>query len=206
MTDQAIRNYLTVLEDPQKLVDKDAVAKASQAIHATNDPIERLKLRSELAALQEVPTDEIEAAFIEAVKGWAEKNHIAPKALLDEGVPAKVLQNAGIDLNGHTPAPAKAKKKATRKRTKRTATTSVKSSASTPVEGGGATKADAVKGFLADLKEPFTIPTVIDATGASRSTVKKVLEAAIEDGQIATTDESRSSGRGRSATVYAPAS
>lgn len=113
----AVANYLDAMEEQKKRRgrrrDVDAVktdiTAAKDALTSAR-PIDRVKLRQELLdlerELQEIEAAHIdmpalEKAFIKAVKRYSDRNGITYSAWRSEGVPAKVLQKAGMRQTRH---------------------------------------------------------------------------------------------------------
>jgi hypothetical protein len=95
--EQAVRDYLTALSDPDKLRDPDRISELTQRLEATDDPLERLRLRAELAQAQAPDTDALERDFVTHAKQWADDKGVSAAAFQEEGVPRDVLRQAGLD-------------------------------------------------------------------------------------------------------------
>jgi hypothetical protein len=116
MTDEVedrIREYLGILgTKPVKavrVVDKEAVNVLRKRISESDDPIEKLKLHSELEEARRPrlvqppdPREELEAVFVTEAKAWAEANSVTASAFVALKVPRDVLRRAGFNFSGST--------------------------------------------------------------------------------------------------------
>lgn len=114
MTDEVehrIREYLNSLgrkvAKPRRIVDKEAVTVLRKRIAESDDPIEKLKLHSELErarrprlVVPENPAAELEAHFVSSAKAWAEETGISVSAFVALKVPRDVLRRAGFAIEG----------------------------------------------------------------------------------------------------------
>ncbi|MGH8931800.1 MAG: hypothetical protein ACRDZO_14540 [Egibacteraceae bacterium] len=95
----AVSIYLTALQDPNALVNSQAIADLSAKLEESADPLERLALRQELFNAQEPPSLQVlEAEFITHARAWADERGISPKVFLVEGVSPTVLRRAGFAM------------------------------------------------------------------------------------------------------------
>lgn len=103
---KAVREYMAALGNQGKRsrgrAPKDAAAIQAQ-IDATNDPVERLKLRPLLrnAQLREVLTSEsdmevLEESFVKHAGSYSQRHGLVYADWRTEGVPASTLKKAGI--------------------------------------------------------------------------------------------------------------
>jgi len=191
-----VRDYLKLIKEPDQLIDVVRIEALQEELDAEEDPVERIKIRSRLEEARNIPADAIKRMFIEIASNWMKEQRISAVALLDEGVPPEVLKEAGIELNGHAPE-SETKPKPKKKAAKKKATAKA-----APAEQAKTATAEEVAAYLVKRKS-FTIPQAMEKTGASRSTVKKVIDSLIEEGKLVETNDTFSSGRGRAATLYA---
>lgn len=181
--EDAVRAYLRWRQDPDSM--PADTSEIDARIEASDDPVERVKLRSERARLAD-RGPQLEAAFIAAVRSWAEEHGVTADALLTEGVERRVLAEAGL-LTG-TP------------RTGRSARASTSSS------GGGRVRREDIAEHIRGLRQgtTFTTATIANDAGGSPATVRKVFDDLIAEGVI--TEEGKDhSGPGRPRTLYARA-
>jgi hypothetical protein len=97
--ENAVRQYLDFLGDPATLVDHDRVAALQDALNgpdAPTDPIERLRVDSELDRARTVDSELVTAGFISAAKAFADAEGITADAFRRQGVPSDVLVRAGF--------------------------------------------------------------------------------------------------------------
>lgn len=163
----AVRNYLTFLDDPARLVDRDRIEELERRVAASTDPIERLQLFSQIEQLLHPAEAPYRARFIENARAWADANGVTARAFLRMGVPRKVLDDAGLKIS---PSAAK-------------------SAAPGPGPRGRAhqrrsVRADEVVDVIGGLTGPFTLQAIESASGASPMTVRKALTGLIDTGQV----------------------
>jgi hypothetical protein len=153
-TEDVVRSYLTALRDPAALRDDEAITEIEQKIEATDDEIERLKLRQQLLDAKAPSLERFEAEFITHAKAWADEHGVTAEAFASEGVPTGVLRRAGFRVGGRGRAPRAASGgTGTRKRTRVTS--------------------DEVRAAIP--KGTFTIKTLQEKSGASPAVVRKVV-------------------------------
>jgi DNA polymerase/3'-5' exonuclease PolX len=103
---KAVREYMHAIGNQQKRsrgrAPKDAAAIQAQ-IDATEDPVERLKLRPLLRAAQERESttseqdmETLEEAFVKVAGSYSQRHGLTYSDWRTEGVPASVLKRAGI--------------------------------------------------------------------------------------------------------------
>ncbi len=105
---RAVADYLALISEPAKLIDWEKVGEIQQQLETCEDPVERLRLRTEMEALGTPDAEAIEAGFIEHGKAWADKNGVGLGAFAAEGVEARILRRAGF------PVPRQSRKRASR--------------------------------------------------------------------------------------------
>ncbi|MEZ5382893.1 MAG: hypothetical protein R2754_14005 [Microthrixaceae bacterium] len=113
-TEDVVRRYLAYLADPTSAIDHDAVADIQQQLAGCEDPIDRLRLESELDRARSTDGEAIAQEFIGKAKEFAEAQAITAEAFRRQGVPAEVLALAGFDVKtpkaskgGNTPRAAR---------------------------------------------------------------------------------------------------
>lgn len=89
----ALREYLDDLR--RRRADGDALSRLDQLIMGSPDAIRRIKLVEERRQLAERRRS-LEAAFIRHAREWSETARVGREAFLAEGVPADVLDRAGL--------------------------------------------------------------------------------------------------------------
>jgi hypothetical protein len=114
---RAVRDYLAVLDrerKPGRKVDRATLEKRIEDLRtqaeSEPEPSKRLELiqrrldaEDRLATLEEEPdVDAVEAAFVEAAAEYSERRGISYTAWRETGVPAAVLQRAGIKRTRRT--------------------------------------------------------------------------------------------------------
>jgi hypothetical protein len=179
--EDVVRDYLRYLVDPAS-VEPDT-ADLDARIDAESDPLARVKLRSERARAQDVGP-QLEAEFIGEVAGWAEGHGIDPEALLEEGVERRVLVEAGL-VSG----------------TPRRAVRSGPSARST--SRAPRVSRDAIADHVRGLRKgtSFTTATLANDAGGSVATIRKVIDALVEEGVVVEEGKDHS-GPGRPRTLY----
>jgi hypothetical protein len=182
--DDAVRAYLRWRQDPDSV--RPDTADIDARIAAEDDPVERVKLRSERGRLADLgPT--LEADFVTHVRAWAQEHDVTADALLEEGVDRRLLAEAGM-LSG---APRSS-------RAARSARTGGPSSSR-------ATRArrEDIAARVRGLRQgtTFTTASLANDAGGSPGTVRKVLDDLEAEGVIAE-DGKDHSGPGRPRTLY----
>lgn len=109
-TDQAVRDYLLYLDDPEQLVDRELVAILERRMAEAQDPLERLVAIAEYERARHPAEDVYRAAFIEHAKQWANQHQVPPHAFRQLGVSDEVLEAAGLQRMTTEPSSTKSKK------------------------------------------------------------------------------------------------
>ncbi|QBI19437.1 hypothetical protein ER308_07635 [Egibacter rhizosphaerae] len=159
--DEAVRNYLVALRDPDAMRDDERLAELKRKIEETDDELERLRLRQEVLDAERPPVEQFEQAFIKHAKAWAEQHGISDRAFQAEGVPPRVLRKAGF--TGVRGGDGRRTSGTRRQRRSRVS-------------------ADEVRKALP--KGTFTIKQVEEATGASAAVVRRVVQEEVEAGRV----------------------
>jgi hypothetical protein len=181
---QVVRDYLRALRDPESLRDDRAALEFGWLENGGGDVIDRLKARQQVLDLQDSAKRmrELEQQFVKLAKRWADTHGVSEDAFRAEGVQPSVLQAAGWRRGrGRTAAAARP---------------------ATPGRSRPRVTATDVWIAIPD-GEPFTLQWLVDQTGASTGTVRKVIADELKAGHIA--DEGpdpKHTGRGRPPTVY----
>jgi hypothetical protein len=157
----AVSTYLTALQDPNALVNSQALADLKAKLEEATDPLERLMLRQELLDTQEPPSlPVLEAEFITHAKAWADESGITAKVFLIEGVSPSVLRRAGFAVP-KTRSAAKAERKPTAKRV----------------------TAEQVRAVIPAIGT-FTIQQLAARSGATLATVRKIVQQQVDSGRV----------------------
>lgn len=182
--EDAIRRYLTYINNPDELVDQDQIDKLQQKLEQSDDPVERIKLRNEIERVKQPPADELEAEFVRVAKQWSDHNGISAEALKAEGVKPSVLRKAGFQIAGG--------------QRRRSTSASKRSSGRRR-----ATKDDVVQHLAGKSSgDQFTLSQVMEATGASRSTVNQVLSNWTAEGRVHKAGKAEHAGPGRAPDLF----
>lgn len=179
VAEEAVREYLLALENHEFVIDQQVVNDLLQRFdECEDDPVERVLIAKQLRRAQDrdLLIKEREPDFIEFVAQWAEANDVVADDLhLAVGVPLDVLDRAGLKISDEY-----------RRHLEQSEGQSPDASSSAPAvpaddappaaavatERGSAT--DRVQQAMGD--DPFTISDLVKRTGASRSTVRAILE------------------------------
>ncbi|MPZ72627.1 MAG: hypothetical protein GEU74_05250 [Nitriliruptorales bacterium] len=172
----AVRNYLSALRDPDSLRDEKAVQALRAKLDKATDPVERLRLRSDLERAEAVDVAGFEREFVRNARSFSRETGISGQVLLAEGVPRSVLRKAGLlgsDRSGGS-------------RARRTRVNAESIRAAYPRKG---TK--------------FTIAELAQASGASTGAVRKVVTEDVNAGVVVNAGVLESTGGpGRAPTAY----
>lgn len=179
-SEEAVRQYLMYLHNPESLRDEDKIREAELAVEQAGDPLEKLKAYADLRFAQDIDGDEYRTAFTAHAKAYAEAEDIPVDAFLDMGVPEQDLQAAGFDVG----------------------------SRSAGSQGSGRSRVSSadVQSAALSFATPFTVAELEERTGASIGTVRKVIGDLVGDGRLSEQGEDPDwSGRGRAPMRYASA-
>jgi hypothetical protein len=188
--EKAVRRYLQSRRDPSTLLDSDEIERLQQQIDSTADPIEQLRLISQLERAKQVDLSHIEHEFIRCAKQWAEANDISVSAFRNLDVPDATLRAAGLIAgSGRKPGRPKADRSA------RAPRSSGRSSGNVSIEQ--------VKAHVGSLSERFTLNDVVDGVKASSMTVRKAVTEMVDAGQVRRLGPAQDhAGRGRAPIEY----
>lgn len=182
--EEAIRRYLTYINNPDELVDQSQIETLQQKLSESHDPVERIKLRNEIERTKQPPADELEAEFVRVAKQWAEQHGISAEALRAEGVKPAVLRKAGFTIGGGTRKRTTAAKRTGKSRQR-------------------ASKDDVIQHLTSQPSgSEFTLNDVMEATGASRSTVNQVISRLTEEGKLTKVGKAEHAGPGRAPDLF----
>lgn len=157
---EAVRKYLAWIKNPKSILDTAKIESLTAALDEATDPMERLSLNSELIRAQNPDGDELIKGFVASAKRYADEHDILPQAFLDEGVPGEVLRQARL-LAGRGDS-GRSGRGPRGSRVSRTSSEHIRETA------------------LA-FKEPFTINMLRDASGGSVATIRKCLDALVQE-------------------------
>lgn len=184
--EDAVRRYLLWLEEPESIIDDDAVAKAEAAVADAADPLARLHALADLEHARAADAEGVTADFVAHAKAYAEAQSIPLAAWEALGVPTEVLRQAGL----------------TGGRGRR--------GVGRPSGGGGAGQRapkvaiEELKAAARRLPKQFTLADVArEAGGGSPQTVRKAVDEMIAAGQARNLGPKPDHhGRGRAPTLY----
>src|SRR6266540_6056206 len=97
-SEEAVRQYLRYLEDPNSLRDEQEIQKKTKAVEGATDPIDKLKAIAELERVASVEEEPIRKGFVEHAKAWAEDTGVPVSAFRQLKVPDEVLREAGFSV------------------------------------------------------------------------------------------------------------
>lgn len=172
--DEAVRAYLSYLQDPHSIVDQEKIASLTEELDNETDPLEQLRLASAIAGLRSGDATQVREGFIRHAKSWAEENLTAGyvEAFKLLKVEPKVLREAGFSVRGG------GKRKSDK-------------------QVGSSAVVDAIP------EDPFTITELVEATGASGATVRNVILQMVQDGEVVDLGaDPNHTGRGRTPKLY----
>lgn len=183
--EDAVRRYLSWLEDPESIVDDAAIAQAEAAVAEAADPLARLHALADLEHARAADSQGVTADFVAHAKAYADAQSIPLAAWEALGVPEEVLRQAGL--------------------------TGGRGRRSASGRSGGGTGQRAPKVAIEELKaaarrlpKRFTLADVArEAGGGSPQTVRKAVDEMIEAGQVRNLGPKPDHhGRGRAPTLY----
>lgn len=176
-SEAAVRDYLVALKDPAAMRDDNLINELQQRLDATDDHLERVRLRQQIQDAERPSIERFEEEFVQHAKAWADEHGVGPSAFADEGVPDTVLRKAGL---------ARGRGRATRRRS-----------------ASRAPRVSAKDVRAAIPRGAFTIKSLQERTGGSIATVRNVVKEAEQEGLIQPqgTDPDHQ-GPGRAPTLY----
>ena len=177
--EEAVRRYLIALKDPEALRDAGELNTLREKLESTEDPVERLQLQEQLRRAGAPDLSAVEQDFVTHARAWADDNGISAEAFRAEGVAPRTLRAAGFAVRG---GGGRQRKTQTRRRRSRVTSSEIEN---------------------AIPRGQFTIPELAAATGASTATVRKVVTALLERGELQETGTVTSrTGPGRAPKTY----
>jgi hypothetical protein len=179
--EDAVREYLRFLEDPNQLRDEQEIQKKTQAVLDAVDPIDKLKALAELERVANIDEEPLRKGFVEHAKSWAEELGVPLTAFRELKVPAEVLREAGFSVptRGRGASSGEGRQRAK----------------AVPVED--------IKAWVLSQKGTFLLADVINGVGGSQATVRKALDELVESGQVEKLGPVPDySGRGRAPVQY----
>jgi hypothetical protein len=162
--ESAIRNYLLYLEDPRQLVDQQLIDKLRAQARDAVDPIDRLRLFAELERAEHADESRYRLDFVLHAKGWAAANRVTVAAFRQMGLTDELLKAAGLLAD-----------------TSRAGRSSRKSASSS---GRSSVTAESIKAHVRSLRGTFTMADIQSSVGGSPMTVRKAVQALVDDGTI----------------------
>jgi len=181
----AVRQYLTYVEDPDKLVDPAEIERLEKAVAEAADPLAKLRAIGALEQARNVDESAVRADFVKYAKTWAEQEGVPAVAFSRLGVSDDVLYEAGLLTGGRGRAGARSRRR---------------------VEGAPRQRAKAVPVETIKTKVPdgkFTVRQLEEISGGSPATVRKALAELIEAGKVEELGPATDwTGRGRAPIVY----
>jgi DNA-binding transcriptional ArsR family regulator len=182
-SEEAVRRYLAFLADPAAARDDDRIADLEGRLGETADPIEKIKIASELYRAQNVDGSEYRDGFVAEAKAWAEENGIVSEAFLQLGVPIEDLREAGFEV-GRRPRGGERPAVGGRSRAPRVSVEEIRDTA-------------------LRVSGPFTVSELRALVGGTPATVRKALDGLLEDGRLVDLGPDKDwSGRGRAPHLY----
>lgn len=180
----AVRRYLEWLDDPDSLVDDEAVARAEAAAADASGPMERLHALADLEHARQADSEAVVRDFVAHAKAYAEAQSIPIAAFRAMGVSDDVLRRAGFGLAGRP------------SRGGRSASSGAPRAKQVPV--------DELKAAALGLPKQFTLADVSAAAGGgSPATVRRAIDEMITAGKVRKLGPKPDhQGPGRAPTLY----
>ena len=166
--EDAVRRYLEWLEDPDSLIDDEAVARAEAAVADARDPLTRLHALADAEHARQADADAVIKDFITHARAYAEAQSIPIAAFRAVGVSDDVLRQAGFGVVGRVPAGRSSK----------------------GARAAGAPRAkqvsvDELKAAALGLPKRFTLTDLAAAAGGgSPATVRRAVDELISAGKV----------------------
>jgi hypothetical protein len=178
--ESAVRQYLLFLQDPEQVIDHDAVARLEAAAATAKDPIDKLKALSQLERARSADGETFKNNFIAHARRWSEANGVAPASFRQLGVGDAVLRAAGLIESRGT----------------------VRASVADRHRAKGVT-AETIKDHILTRRDRFTMSQVADAIGGSPMTLRKAFEELVRTRKVTKLGPDASyRGRGRAPILY----
>jgi hypothetical protein len=185
--EDAVRNYLTFLSDPTKLVNQSEIEKLEADVDNNKDPVEKLRAIAALDRARNLDGEQYEADFVRHAKEWADQEGVPAAAFQQMGVTPDVLSRAGFDG---------------RSRRRRGAAPSRRPSTGRP--RAKSVSNEKIQEWALDRSDPFTLAEVQQGIGGSPATVKKAIDELLTSGRLEKLGPSPDyRGRGRAPSRFA---
>jgi hypothetical protein len=186
--EDGIRSYLESLGHSGKpVVDREAVKALRSQIRSESDPINKLKLLSQLEQEEAGHLPDlsgVEAVFVAEAKAWADTEGVTARALQTLGVPDDVLKQAGFELPVATDRPARSARESSATR-------------------APAIPLDVVAAEAKKLGSGWKVTDLAQRLDREPMTVRNYVLKLIEQGVIADLgDDPKHNGRGRAPKIY----
>lgn len=182
-TEDAVRQYLRYIDDPNQLRDDKEIQRKTQAVLDATDPIEKLKALAELERAANIEEGPLRKAFVENAKAWADEAGVPVTAFRELKVPDDVLREAGFNVP------------ASRGRGRTAAGGERQRAKAVPLED--------IKAWILNHKGTFVLTDVMSGAGGSPATVRKAVDELIDAGSVKKLGPVKDySGRGRAPIEY----
>ena len=162
--EHAVRQYLTFLADPSKLVDPDEVAALEAKANDTDDPIEKLLALSALERARVADGERAKLGFILHARAFADQHDVSAAAFRQLGVPDDVLEAARL-VTGDP-----------RQRGRRSDPAPPTRRPQVPVA--------AIKDAALGIDGPYTLVDVSERAGGSPGSVRKAVDELVAEGRV----------------------
>lgn len=177
--EDAVRSYLTYLDDPASIRNDDEIATRRRAVAKAVDPVEKLRAVAALRSAERLDGSEYRERFIREARGWAQREGITTSAFVEIGVPLADLRAAGFDVSG-----GRAGRGGRRRRTASRPTEAARPRRARRRDGRTRVTSDSIREAILATSEPFTTSTLRELTGGSLGTIRKVLGDLVAAGEV----------------------
>ena len=177
--EDAVRSYLTYLDDPASIRNDDEIATRRRAVAKAVDPVEKLRAVAALRSAERLDGSEYRERFIREARGWAQREGITTSAFVEIGVPLADLRAAGFDVSG-----GRAGRGGRRRRTASRPTEAARPRRARRRDGRKRVTSDSIREAILATSEPFTTSTLRELTGGSLGTIRKVLGDLVAAGEV----------------------
>jgi hypothetical protein len=169
--EQAVRQYLSWLSNPDLLRDEARISELRAKADAETDPIGKLRIFTELERASAVDAEGVKLAvdaegvklaFIHHAKSWADANDVSAGAFREMGVDEVMLAAAGLVMGGRN------RRRRNDAGARRAANVS----------------ATVIKERVSALADTFTLSDLMNDVGGSPATVRKAVEEMIAAGSV----------------------
>jgi hypothetical protein len=167
--EDAIRQYLTYLDDPNLLVDDEEVTRLETEVRSASNPLEKLKALAALERVRNVDGERYRKEFVRVAREWAEREGVPASAFRQLGVPDDTLRDAGIDAGGGR---------------RRGANAGRRRSASSGRTRARPVSTQEIQVWVLDRDKPFTTSDIARGAGGRPISIKKVLYEIVASGKV----------------------